>query len=245
MSKQLENNNKLCVSCKECVFAECEGITQIGCSMHMLDKIDNFPAYDDTREFFVVSKPCPYYRTNAWKHAANPDRAQLVRKELNIGYSVIINCPTNDLASAAKTLKSIMQQTKKPSMVEIFYGPSSNNGLVLYQEILRLSEFNELNTKLNLFSRETHLTEREQVSIHMRKLKGESIFIYIDAGNEIEDTELMQRTEDNIFDNQFEFICMDVDGGFVAPNSCYSYFLYDAKPEINSYLDYVEKADIL
>ena len=59
-------------SCKDCVFAEYEEVTQTGCRMNMIKKYSNneniIECYDEEKEFFVIkARICPYMRTKLWK----------------------------------------------------------------------------------------------------------------------------------------------------------------------------------
>lgn len=59
-------------SCKDCVFATYDGITQNSCALHYIDKykekgVEIIEAYDNDKEFFIINKKkCVGYRENKW-----------------------------------------------------------------------------------------------------------------------------------------------------------------------------------
>lgn len=66
-----ETINPVHTSCKKCVFAEYNSITQTGCKLNYLDKYTKLTnvieVYDDDLEFFVINdKKCIGYRENSW-----------------------------------------------------------------------------------------------------------------------------------------------------------------------------------
>ena len=59
-------------SCKKCVFAIYDNITQTGCHLDYIAKyreknISILEAYDEQKEFYVIGdKKCPGYREDSW-----------------------------------------------------------------------------------------------------------------------------------------------------------------------------------
>ena len=58
--------------CKNCVFAEYDNKTQIGCHLDYIDRfkqsnIDIIEAWDEEKEFYIINKKkCVGYRENKW-----------------------------------------------------------------------------------------------------------------------------------------------------------------------------------
>ncbi len=120
-------SQKLDTSCKDCLFAEYDKITQIGCEYHRLDifrehNVNIAECYDEDKEFYViVNNKCPYKRTEKWEQYAKwkdtePQRSKTdhwpenrIRRESEMKYQVIIydDYTTYELA---KTLTSLVKQ---------------------------------------------------------------------------------------------------------------------------------------
>jgi hypothetical protein len=84
-------------SCKLCIFAKYDGITQTDCS---LDKIEDakvgghtvLGAYDEDKEFFIIPNYiCMGYRTEEWREKhKSANLAELVKEESTLKYHAII-----------------------------------------------------------------------------------------------------------------------------------------------------------
>lgn len=92
MKSQLQDR-KLQTSCKNCIFAVYEGITQTGCVANRLkkfDKNDIIEAYDNEKEFYVINKFCNLYRPLSWNGGIqNLGKAT---SESALDFDIMVNC---------------------------------------------------------------------------------------------------------------------------------------------------------
>lgn len=107
--------------CKNCSFAIYEGKTQTGCEFDRLNKLPKsaklVEAYDDESEFFVIENfMCNTARPkNKWAHADKENRKELVLKEIEIDYEVIITDPE----LAVEATDNLSKQALQPDYVTI------------------------------------------------------------------------------------------------------------------------------
>ena len=114
-------------SCKDCVFSEYIGKTQMSCSLNRLQQfrknlITVDDAYDeDGWEFCVVHRFCNAHRNKNWKENFKDDRdiKSAVEKEIEIKLDFIIIIPFDTTPSTIylktkQTIKSIIDQTIRP-----------------------------------------------------------------------------------------------------------------------------------
>ena len=113
-------------SCKKCVFATYDNITQKDCSLQLLDKyrahdIEIIEAYDEDKEFYVLHKlKCPYKRLDSWKYSNEPLEIQKehVQKEANVHFHAIIFL-NDDIEDANRTLQSLINQKLPPVQITL------------------------------------------------------------------------------------------------------------------------------
>src|SRR5690554_4248051 len=128
--------------CKNCVFAEYEDITQIGCSAGQLDKfrqnnIEIIEAYDHEKEFYVINgKMCQMSRSASWgiKHPKE-NWVKVARQETNIKYQVFV-VSKGDLEKLASTIKSLYEQEIKPRHIVVI-----SNNQDKHKEILEIFKY--------------------------------------------------------------------------------------------------------
>lgn len=116
---------KIHTSCKNCVFAEYKGKTQIGCE---LGRIENFgkdvvECMDEEKEFFIINRVCNAFhdRNSKWaeEHKENPEAAAL--KEAGVKVAVIIYLgPDTTIEKLSATCESLMSQEQLPFYVTFF-----------------------------------------------------------------------------------------------------------------------------
>jgi hypothetical protein len=153
MSQQI---SRIHTSCKNCVFAIYENITQTDCALKYIDKYKNkntpiLEAYDEDKEFYVINnRKCLGYRENKWFAQYDLENSTLDNKiakfnELNhLHYLMMVdlkNFSINDLYNLEKSIKSCGIQPKKI----VFIRYQADNGLFTYDVIKSFFE----NTKLN------------------------------------------------------------------------------------------------
>lgn len=118
--------SKINTSCKDCIFAIYEGITQTGCKTGELDKmrdhgIQILEAYDNDKEFFVINKTkCLYNRPKEWPLANGTLEEQVahILKCIRIIYEIIIVANDN-IDDLKLTINSALAQTLPPKQITI------------------------------------------------------------------------------------------------------------------------------
>lgn len=94
--------NTIHTSCKNCVFAQYENITQTHCALDYINKFTKnstevLEAYDEDKEFFIINgKKCIGYRENKWfdqfpNSSSLQDKIDIYQKHNTINYLAIIN----------------------------------------------------------------------------------------------------------------------------------------------------------
>ena len=101
MKSPQQDSKIIRTSCKDCVFAKYEGITQIDCLHDRINKFKNLPennevfqyvteAYDETQEFFVINRLCTLYRDkNTWNNG-NADTEKALN-EVKVKFDILID----------------------------------------------------------------------------------------------------------------------------------------------------------
>lgn len=118
--------NKIHTSCKDCVFATWDGITQEDCKLDELSLFRNhdievLEVFDYEKEFYVINKTrCLKYRIAQWTHATEPfDQQKIaVEKEIELHCHAIIfvNDNRHDIR---RTVTSLINQTLKPYYITL------------------------------------------------------------------------------------------------------------------------------
>lgn len=131
-----ENNiERLHTSCKNCIFAQYQDKTQIGCNIgqledyrennlhytrHINPKIDIVEAFDDDKEYFVVNGiKCHYKRNENWGHKVNKKYwTERVKEENRIKYQSII-FTHDDFDKLTNTIESLLSQSIPPQHITV------------------------------------------------------------------------------------------------------------------------------
>jgi hypothetical protein len=87
------NNSR--TSCKNCIFAIYDNITQVGCEQNRLEKFGNdvIEAYDTEKEFYLINRVCNTFRNNTWNKGKKD--INKARKESCISFDLLID--VNDI----------------------------------------------------------------------------------------------------------------------------------------------------
>lgn len=105
--------------CKQCVFAQYNGITQYDCALKYLDiyKLQNteiLEAYDEDKEFYVVNdKKCIGYRESKWfdkfgdKELSLDDKIKIFNDTNILNYLLVINLNAMNIDNLDNLLKNI------------------------------------------------------------------------------------------------------------------------------------------
>ena len=128
--------NKISVvstTCRDCLFAEYDDDTQVGCHLGKIDKIKSHPVYelieatDNTKDFYVLNYHlCLHQRINGWPHddKSMEEMINAVKEEVKMNWGAILvlsNEPLNDMSRVQKRLEEILNQSKPPSWIGIDY----------------------------------------------------------------------------------------------------------------------------
>lgn len=123
-------NARIVISCKSCVFADYEDITQTGCKADMLSKLkDNgaeiIEACDQEKEFYLIKdRVCTNRRLNSWKEAIGKDKVidellEIARQEVvfSTAAEAIVYVHNSSKEDLYITLDSIYKEAVKPNKV--------------------------------------------------------------------------------------------------------------------------------
>lgn len=113
--------------CKNCIFAEYNDITQIGCKLGMIEKFRNkgtpiLEVYDNDKEFYVIQgRRCMSARTKHWfyKDYTVTEQRAMINREVAIPYNAIIFAEHKSYNDIKKTIESLAAQTIKPWKITV------------------------------------------------------------------------------------------------------------------------------
>jgi hypothetical protein len=118
--------NKTHTSCKNCVFAIYDEITQTGCHLNLIKnfkkhKIKVLEAFDEEKEFYVIdNSKCVHMRLENWTGSSLSLEEQKIQvtKEANLHFHVLI-VATDNIEDIQKTLNSLAAQELPPTYITI------------------------------------------------------------------------------------------------------------------------------
>lgn len=123
-----ERKNFYETPCRDCVFAQYDGTTQVGCAFDRLEKfrkqgIDIVEVYDNEKEFFVIQTACRAHRHKkgswAMQHPGR-ERKEVCRKELELAIEVVMVMGKDHTVEQVKTtVDSLLAQTLLPMKVTV------------------------------------------------------------------------------------------------------------------------------
>lgn len=126
-------NKQQHTSCKDCIFAEYEDITQTGCKLDKIQayKDSNIPVmecYDEEREFYVIpGRICMSKRPDRWAYAnaSLEKQKEQIEKEIRIKFLAIVRGNDNETDSIKRTLNSLYRQRLMPVVVSVIRPPAA------------------------------------------------------------------------------------------------------------------------
>lgn len=179
--------NKVHTSCRNCVFAEYEDKTQVGCRLDMLEKYDEvLEAYDEEKEFFVINNMfCRRKRSEQWaKRFPASEWANQVERELEIKWHPILFFTTPQ--ELIRSIDSIKQQSIPPAHVTVING---FNSVVPSHKITKwLKGFNSWRVQ-SIESSDVVKEDQIDLVIDTYKIP---IYMVFDAGYQLEPTLIQQ-----------------------------------------------------
>ena len=105
--KSEQRDNPVQTSCKECLFAKYDGITQTDCLADRLKHFDGdiIEAYDEEKEFYVINRTCTFIRPKSWNEGKS--EVEKARLEVKTSFGLFINLPDFSEEELVKTVGSI------------------------------------------------------------------------------------------------------------------------------------------
>lgn len=112
-------------SCKNCIFALYNNITQTGCKLQKLELWEEqglqiLEVYDEDKEFFVINdKRCPYKRNLRWGQLYPKDeQIEQIEKEVTFRYHAIVFA-NDDIDETNNTINNLAAQSVKPEFITL------------------------------------------------------------------------------------------------------------------------------
>ena len=108
----------LLTSCKDCVFAIYDGITQTGCEANRLEHFDLEECYDEEKEFYVTKNlSCTMIREKDWllKGEKIENAVKRAKEEIAFKYVVIMSAE-----SLEEKLNKIYAQSIAPKKIYVY-----------------------------------------------------------------------------------------------------------------------------
>jgi len=249
---QTDNNT----SCKDCIFAEYEGITQVSCKKNMLDKYTQvIEAYDEDKEFFVIfNRKCPNYRPQKWltylksKLEDNEDHKdddinsvveRMMDFENSLIFHVMVFVEDGSLEGITKTLQSLKNQIRPPSYVTFFCDQSKMH-FNIYSLIKQLEDDTipfKWKTMDLLFSRKDHL----MVNLATKNFDAQ-YYSVCKAGYEYEQ-DFFNNINKAVIDHAIQFAMIEPEekeenlpyqNGSVVPYSVHEFWLYENESNLKN-----------
>lgn len=158
MTKEI---SKIHTSCKNCVFAQYDNITQTGCFLNYIDKfklknIDILEAYDEEKAFYIINnKHCIGYTKKEALVKYGLDQAPIEQiiteyQKLNkLNYIAIIDAKNIDFDQISTIINNLANIEVKPQKIVIIRYPDLNNQLPYYS-LCKL--FDNINIKWKIIS---------------------------------------------------------------------------------------------
>jgi hypothetical protein len=111
-------------SCKDCIFAIYDGITQTGCETNRIEKFkdDLIEAYDNDKEFFVINRVCTLYRSSDWNDGIKD--IEKAKNESYVTFDLLIDCDDID-KEMYEYINNLIPKLSPKVKVKIFYAYNS------------------------------------------------------------------------------------------------------------------------
>lgn len=207
--------NEIHTSCKNCIFAKYEGITQTGCEFNLIDKykqnnIEVIEAYDHDKEFYIINnRKCIHARSVKWasrKKIYNLEsKKKEVEKEIVIKYNNYILCSQKtSLYEIEQTLQSSNAQRLQPTTNIIIVPKDIELNVALL--------FNQLSQKRYVNWTIKHLIEESSlyggIDIAERTLKSMH-YTVIEAGKKFPSLDIMENLSNKVVNDFFQYAYID------------------------------------
>lgn len=219
-------------SCKNCVFAKYNDITQIDCELNYIQKykdkqIEILEVYDIEKEFYVINnKKCLGYRENKWFEQYNLQDSSIDKKiekfkESNyINYLLLIDLKNFDLSDLNELGKVIQQVSIKPT--KIIFVRYQACKIFTYEIIKQFFEQTQINCKWRIQTMVDNSLENKHILHNVVNLNKGYRFI-LSINNKTNDIEsLINNANKIVYEDLESFIAIkNKDGSsilFSAPS---------------------------
>jgi len=228
-------------SCKACVFAEYDDMTQVGCSRGMLKKYKDVganvvEAYDEDREFMVIeNRLCPFYRTKGWidripEEDFDATVERMLALETRLSFHAIVFVEDHNIESVCSTIDSLYAQNNRPARVTVVRPRTST---IKPRDIREL--FNE---DCGFKWRIENLigpTPRDVVTHSVHKKSGRvqpcQYYAVVDAGH-VFDEQYFYEINEAIIGSLLQFAMIESKECIVIPNPVHQYWHFHGNHEI-------------
>jgi hypothetical protein len=172
-------------SCKTCIFAKYDDITQFGCECGRLDvlrknKIDVYEAFDKEREFFTLDTYCLFYRSPDWleksKEKDLTKLANFITENTRLRYVALI-WTSGNIQDVDKTVDSLLENIIPPQEIIIL---NRYENPIITDDLCLLMETKKIKWKIQNPTEQTNLPESVDLAIHNLQY---SAYFVIDAGD--------------------------------------------------------------
>lgn len=150
--------NSIHTPCKDCIFAQYDGLTQINCHLDYLSKYKDknceiLEVYDDEKEFYVINdKKCLGYRDNRWikkynlEHSTLEEKIQIFKETNKLQYLMMIDLQNFDKEKLNKLNEQIKQCDILPEKI-IFIRYQNHINDFTYENITQFLASAKINCK--------------------------------------------------------------------------------------------------
>jgi len=237
--------NPIHTTCKNCVFAKYEDITQIDChldyiSLYKTKNIEILEAYDDDKEFYIINnKKCIGYRENSWfekkqlNHLSIEEKINKYKESNYLHYLLVIDLKKitdNDVKELTTILHNL---TIKPSKI-IFIRYQQDDKKLPYNLIKEIIENAGLKCKWRV---QTMLFDKKYEDILHEVVNLNKKYRFILS------TTSINNDINNIVNHANSIVYEEMDRFIAIRNSDKSAILFSAPNYRHSLL--IEKTDIL
>lgn len=228
-------SDNIITSCKDCCFAKYEELTQTGCELDNIYKINKesfgsvIEAYDEDREFYVLKRRCFQHRSSEWKSLAKDNWKALLEFETRVTIHFIIFATTAE--NLLKTLKSISNQTQKTVLLTVIKKLNCN---LTIQDISKIVKDSGINIKWKV---KHLLTDMEDSQAINQATKGLKASVYISSYDEYEfDSSVVELINNIITDDYKQFVLINIqDTAYCIPQHVHEYWYPNGNEYRNIY----------
>lgn len=219
-------------SCKNCIFALWEEITQQGCAFDLINKFNNsgkqiLECYDEEKEFYVIKDhTCMYKRPNNWIYAQHSleDQEAQIKKEIQIRFQAIVIADDKDGLEVIKsTVESLFGQTLKPIHIAVV---RTKHNIVRPIEIIEFLKDRGIRWKIeNIVDETIPVYKYEDLVVDF--VKDSHMYSVFKAGTKVPNNFFID-INDKIHNNALSFAALmpnSQGSGWTIPRSVYSYFM--------------------